>query len=63
MNSLTALLRGQSTVVQYDLLMRADRLFAHLFADGRGRFYGGLLTEGDVSRLTEGVRLKGEDDK
>jgi hypothetical protein len=61
MNSLRAVLQGQSTVVQYDLLARADRLFGHLFADGRGRYYGGLLTPEHVATLTDGLKLK--DDK
>ena len=49
--SISSLIRGQSTIRQLDILMRADRLFAHLFSDRRGRYYGGPLTEEQVRIL------------
>ncbi|MBI2065401.1 MAG: hypothetical protein HYT62_05140 [Candidatus Yanofskybacteria bacterium] len=38
------LLRDQPTIRQLDILARADRLFADKFSDGKGRYYGGILT-------------------
>lgn len=51
MTTIRDLLRNQSTERQLDILARADRLFANRFHDGRGRFYGGLLTVEEINIL------------
>ena len=45
------LLRGQPALRQLDILGKADRLFADKFADKKGRFYGGVLTEEEINAL------------
>lgn len=45
------LLHNQPTTKQLDILARADRLFADKFSDGKGRYYGGILTEEEINIL------------
>ena len=45
------LLRDQCAERQLAVLIRADQLFAHLFQDGQGRFYGGILTDEQIDQL------------
>jgi len=56
--SLGVLLRGQPTLRQFDILSRADQMFAHLFSDGRGRYYGGPLTEEQIDQLDPEYRAR-----
>jgi hypothetical protein len=65
MRTLWTLCRGQSTIVQLDILARANRLYADRMHDGRGYFYGGAITDDEYAALTAGLRLNvvGEDGK
>ena len=58
MATIRDLLRDQSTIRQLDILARADRLFAHLFQNGRGRFYGGILTNEEIDQLDPEYRTR-----
>ena len=53
---LRTLLRNRPTLDQYTILALADRLFADRVPDGRGRYFGGTLTDTDVAALTAGLR-------
>lgn len=47
--TLSALVRGKSTLDQYDIFTRADLIFA---GSRQGRYYGGPLTDAEVHFLT-----------
>ncbi len=49
--TLAILVRGKNTLVQLEIFRRADFLFP------AGRYFGGTLSEQDVSTLTEGLKL------
>lgn len=49
--TIRTLLENRSAFVQLSILMRVERLFSNLFADGRGRFYGGALTDERIQIL------------
>ncbi len=49
---ITSLLKDRPTLDQLLILMRADVMFKHSV----GRYYGGLLSESQVSMLVEGLK-------
>jgi hypothetical protein len=46
------LLHHQPTTSQYEIMQRADRMFPV------GRYFGGVLTEGEITQLTYKVELR-----
>lgn len=51
--TLKHILQGQQTLVQLEMLARADRLFANK----AGRYFGGVLTSDQVETITKGLKL------
>ncbi len=52
------LLKRTHTEMKYEILARADRLFASRFSDGKGRYWMGQLTAEEVEILSKGVEFR-----
>jgi hypothetical protein len=53
-HTISTLCRGQTTIIQYEILQRADRLFK----EKCGRYFGGVLSDLEVAKLIEGFEDK-----
>jgi hypothetical protein len=57
MRTIATLCRSTTTMNQFTILMRADVVFA---GSKQGRYFGGLLSDAEVSVLTDGLKMEAE---